>query len=180
MFLIKTIRLSTLSLFFLCGTASYSQTPEDTLRPTNLERDELAPLPVPPPIELFWDDRTATACSEPWRVSANMEQHCKDEEIQASYKVAVEKFGVNKHRFLRCELKSGKSHTGVVQEIRKDRFLLKDGIFAERWISYTQLKSSPRAVQAVGQRVGQGFEWVGLALVTIPLLPFAFLFWDGC
>jgi len=266
MFLSKTIRLSTLASFFLCGTASYSQTPEDTLRAANLEMDELAPLPVPPPIEFLraiaplphvanpgecpgiWNNTAKTKESivrfhthgvwpihiecqggtQYWGEIAEIGENSfelsnretdektnlnyagvKSVEVvkaygvvgkyslakadllqfasgqpqlsqESSYKIAVEKFGVNKHRFLRCELKSGRSHTGVVQEIREDRFLLKDGIFAERWISYTQLKSSPRAVQAVGPRIGQGFKWVGLALVTIPLLPFAPLFWDGC
>jgi hypothetical protein len=99
---------------------------------------------------------------------------------EASYKLALENLGVDDHRFVRCDLANGKVRTGIITEIREDGFTLRDGIFATRWIPYSQLRSSPRPVNAVGTRIGQGFKWVGLALVTIPLLPFTPLFWDGC
>ena len=70
--------------------------------------------------------------------------------------------------------------TGVITAIREDEFVLKDGIFATHEISYTDLKAAPRPVAAVGTKIGQGLQWTGLVLATIPVLPFAFLFWDGC
>ena len=70
--------------------------------------------------------------------------------------------------------------TGVITGIRKEGFFFKDGIFATHWIAYADLKAAPRPVAAVGTRIAQGFKWTGLVVVTIPLLPFAFLFWDGC
>jgi len=99
---------------------------------------------------------------------------------EASYKLAVQKLGVDNHRFVHCDLPSGKVRTGVITDIRDDGFVLKDGILFDRWIPYSDLRASPRPVAAVGTRIGQGFKWTGLVLVTIPLLPFAFLFWDGC
>ena len=99
---------------------------------------------------------------------------------EAGYKLAVQNLGVDEHRFVRCDLPDGKVRTGVITNIRDDGFVLKDGIFATHWISYTDLKAAPRPVAAVGTKIGQGFKWAGLVAVTMPLLPFAFLFWDGC
>lgn len=99
---------------------------------------------------------------------------------EAGYKLAVQNLGVDEHRFVHCDLPNGKVRTGVITNIRDDGFVLKDGIFVTHWISYTDLKAAPRPVAAVGTKIGQGFKWAGLVAVTIPLLPFAFLFWDGC
>jgi hypothetical protein len=79
-----------------------------------------------------------------------------------------------------CDLPNGKVRTGVITDIRDDGFVLKHGILFDRWVPYSDLRAAPRPVAAVGTRIGQGFKWTGLVLVTIPLLPFAFLFWDGC
>ena len=87
---------------------------------------------------------------------------------------------MDEHRFVHIDLPKGKVRTGVITAIREDEFVLKDGIFATHEISYTDLKAAPRPVAAVGTKIGQGLQWTGLVLATIPVLPFAFLFWDGC
>jgi hypothetical protein len=99
---------------------------------------------------------------------------------EASDRLAVQKLGVDNHRFVHCDLPDGKVRAGVITDIRDDGFVLKDGILFDRWVPYSDLRAAPRPVAAVGTRIGQGFKWTGLVLVTIPLLPFAFLFWDGC
>lgn len=99
---------------------------------------------------------------------------------QMTYKLAIEKLGADPHRFVHCDLSNGKVRTGVITEIHDYGFVLKDGILFDRWIPYKDLTAAPRPVTAVGTRIGQGFKWAGLVLVTVPLLPFAFLFWDGC
>jgi len=99
---------------------------------------------------------------------------------QAGYKLAVQRLGVDKHRFVHVDLPKGKVRTGVITQIEERGFVLKDGIIFDQWISYADLQAAPRPVAAVGTRIGQGLKWTGLVVVTIPLLPFAFLFWDGC
>jgi hypothetical protein len=99
---------------------------------------------------------------------------------ETGYKLAVQKLGVDEQRFVHCDLPKGKVRTGAITAIREDGFVLKDGIFATHWIAYTDLKATPRPVAAVGTKIAQGFKLTGLVVVTIPLLPFAFLFWDGC
>jgi len=102
---------------------------------------------------------------------------------EISYREAVRKLGVDKHRFVHCELPNGKVRTGVITEIRDDGFTLKDGIIVSQWIPFTDLKATPRPVPGVGTRIGQGFKWAGVGLgvaALIPLFPFVFLVWDGC
>jgi hypothetical protein len=96
------------------------------------------------------------------------------------YKLAVQKLGVDTHRFVHVDLPKGKVRTGVITQIEDRGFVLKDGIIFDQWISFADLQATPRPVAAVGTRIGQGLKWTGLVLVTIPVLPFAFLFWDGC
>lgn len=99
---------------------------------------------------------------------------------QANYKLVVQKLGVDKHRFVHVDLPKGKVRTGVITQIEEQGFLLKDGIIFDKWISYADLQAEPRPVAAIGTRIGQGLKWTGLVVVTIPLLPFAFLWCDGC
>ena len=101
---------------------------------------------------------------------------------EISYREAVGKLGVDKHRFVHCELPNGKVRTGVITEIRDDGFTLKDGIIVSQWIPFTDLKAPPRPVPAVGTRIGQGFKWAGVGLgvaALIPLSPFVFLVRGG-
>jgi hypothetical protein len=100
---------------------------------------------------------------------------------EISYREAVRKLGVHKHRFVHCELPNEKVRTGVITSIRDDGFTLKDGILIAQWIPYTDLKAAPRPVAAVGTRIGQGLKWTGLVagcIAAVPLvvvmLPFVF------
>ena len=91
---------------------------------------------------------------------------------EVTYREAVEKLGVNQHRFVHCELATGRVRTGVITHINDSGFNLKDGIFLSQWIPYTDLKAAPRAVPAIGTRIGQGFKWAGVGVgvaVAIPL-----------
>jgi hypothetical protein len=81
-----------------------------------------------------------------------------------SYRSAVQKLGVDTHRFVRCELPNGKVRTGVITAIRDDGFTLKDGIIIDQRISYADLKAAPRPVAAVGTRVGHVFKWAGFVI----------------
>ena len=90
---------------------------------------------------------------------------------EISYRDAVQKLGVNKHRFVHCELPNGKVRTGVIAEIRDNGFTLKDGILISQWIPYTDLKAAPRPVAAVGTRIGQGFKWAGVGVGVIAAVP---------
>jgi hypothetical protein len=102
---------------------------------------------------------------------------------EVSYRETVQVLGVDKHRYVHCELPNGKVRTGVITEIRDDGFTLKDGIIISQWIPFTDLKAAPRPVAAVGTRIGQGFKWAGVGLgvaVLIPFFPLMFLVWDGC
>lgn len=90
---------------------------------------------------------------------------------ELSYRETVRKLGVKKHRFVHCELTNGKVLTGVITTIRDDAFWLKDGIFDEQLIPYTDLRTTPRPVAAVGTRIAHGFEWVGLGVGVAALMP---------
>jgi hypothetical protein len=90
---------------------------------------------------------------------------------EISYRHAVQKLGVDKHRFVHCELPNGKVRTGVITQIRDDGFTLKDGIIIAQWIPFTDLKAAPRPVAAVGTRIGQGFKWTGLVAGCIAAAP---------
>jgi len=90
---------------------------------------------------------------------------------ELSYRDAVRKLGVHKHRFVHCELPNGKVRTGVIKSIRDDGFTLKDGILIAQWVPYTDLKAAPRPVAAVGTRIGQGFKWTGVVACCVVIAP---------
>lgn len=159
----------------LISTAANAQSPVGELPslPTNLSTEQLDSL-----LQLSAEESAAEPPQPRARSVPRPQLHPSPQE--ASYKRAVQKLGVDHQRFVHCDLTNGKVRTGVITDIREDGFVLKDGILFDRWIPYSDLTAAPRTVAAVGTRIGQGFKWTGLVLVTIPLLPFAFLFWDGC
>lgn len=94
---------------------------------------------------------------------------------QAGYKLAVQKLGVDKHRYVHCDLPNGKIRTGVILQIGEKGFLLKDGIIDAQWIRFTDLRAQPRRVPAIGTHIVHGLKWGGLvvgAVAVIPLIPF--------
>jgi hypothetical protein len=96
---------------------------------------------------------------------------------ETSYRDAVRKLGIDKHRFVHCELYNGKVRTGVITQISYDGFMLRDGIILAQWIPYTDLKAAPRPVPAVGTRIGQGFKWTGLVVGCVAAIPFVAAFY---
>src|SRR6266853_1706308 len=62
---------------------------------------------------------------------------------EISYREAVGKLGVDKHRFVHCELPNGKVRTGVITESRDDGFTLKDGIIVSQWIPLQTSRPHP-------------------------------------
>jgi hypothetical protein len=102
---------------------------------------------------------------------------------ELAYREAVHELGVDKHRYVHCELLDGKVRTGVIVEIREEGLTLKDGITNSQWIAFTALKTPPRPVPAVGTRVVHGLQWGGLVLAmiaAIPLIPVLWIGFRGC
>jgi hypothetical protein len=163
---------------FLSSTlaAAQSQMEEIGPLPTALSTEQLQFLPPSSPV-------AAPEALEP-RARRRLPRPVlllTPEEI--SYREAVQKLGVAKHRYVHCDLPGGKVRTGVITEVRDDGFVLKDGIIISQWIPYSDLKTAPHPVAAVGTRIGQGFKWAGVGLgvaILLPLFPFVFLVWDGC
>jgi hypothetical protein len=159
-------RAALLFSIFLAATSARAQSPVDEIGPlpTTLSAGQLQLLPQLNPVP----------ASEPPQQRARRRLPkppllLSPEEL--SYREAVRKIGVDKHRFVHCELPSGKVRTGVITEIRDDGFMLKDGIILSQWIRYTDLKAAPRPVPAVGTRIGQGFKWTGVVVGCIAVAP---------
>lgn len=174
----RRIRALLLISGFFVLTAAHAQS----------QRDEIGPLPIAlssEQIQLL-SQISPIAISEPWQPRARRRlprpvPPLTPEEV--SYRETVQVLGVDKHRYVHCELPNGKVRTGVITEIRDDGFTLKHGIIISQWIPFTDLKAAPRPVAAVGTRIGQGFKWAAVGLgvaVLIPFFPLMFLVWDGC
>jgi hypothetical protein len=96
---------------------------------------------------------------------------------QVEYRNAVKALGIDKHHFVHVELLSGKVRTGAIVHIGESEFRLRDGILANREISYAELKEPPRYVPAIGTHIADGLKWTGTAVgmgvflvLTAPLL----------
>lgn len=164
-----------LSGFFISAVANAQSSVEDEIAalPTTLSAGQLQSLQQLKVVSI-----SEAPQPHPRRRLARPEPQLSLEQV--GYKLAVQKLGVDKHRFVHVDLPKGKARTGVIMQIEAQGFILKDGIIFDQWISYADLQAAPRPVAAVGTKIGQGLKWTGLVLVTIPLLPFAFLWWDGC
>ncbi len=157
---------------FFVGTASRAQSQTDEIGPlpTALSSERLQALAQLNPV-------VAPASPQPRarrRLPIRVIQMTPEE---VSYREAVQKLGVDKHRFVHCELSDGKVRTGVITQVRDEGFMLKDGIIFSKWIRYTDLKAAPRPVAAVGTRIGQGFEWVALVAGCIAVAPVALVYY---
>jgi hypothetical protein len=163
-----------LILGFFVATAAHAQS----------QTDEVGTLPTTLPAEQFQSlsqlNRVATP--EPPRARARRRLSrpvfpLTPEEI--SFREAVQKLGVHKHRFVHCELANRKVRTGVITEIRDDGFILKDGIIVSQWIRYTDLNAAPRPVAAVGTRIGHGLKWTGVVVGCVAGSPLILLYFVG-
>jgi hypothetical protein len=98
-----------------------------------------------------------------------------------AFREVVRHLGIDKHRFVHCELKNHVVVTGAISSIGEQEFFVQTGILgAGRKISYPELSVAPRPVPAVGSHVKVGLEWTGfvggcvliapLALALLPLI----------
>jgi len=93
---------------------------------------------------------------------------------EVSYRDVVRKLGVDKHRYIHCDLPNGRVRTGVITAIGDDSFTLKDGIMTNHSIHYTDLRTTPRPVAAVGTRVVHVIRLTGF-VVFFPVLVVAIM-----
>lgn len=87
---------------------------------------------------------------------------------------AVRTLGIDKHRFVHCELKNHVVVTGAISSIGEQEFFVETGILgAGREISYPELSAPPRPVSAVGTHVKVGLEWTGFVAFCVVIAPLA-------
>jgi hypothetical protein len=94
---------------------------------------------------------------------------------------AVQSLGIDKHRFVLCELKDGSSLVGGIAIIERDYFRISQGIMDGRELHYSELKQAPQPVPAVAEHFTNGMKWTGFVAfcvavspVVLALLPFLF------
>lgn len=165
--------------FLFCGlfisSAANAQSPVE---------DEIPPLPTTLSTEQlqFSQSLKVVSVSETPQLDPRLHLPRPERQLspeQVGYKLAVQKLGVDKHRFVHCDLPNGKVRTGVITEILDEGFTLKDGIINSQWIPYTDLRAAPRPVAAVGTRIGQGLKWTALGIGMVAMLPLFPLLWVG-
>jgi hypothetical protein len=87
-----------------------------------------------------------------------------------SIRGAVESLGIDKHRFVRCELKDGSHVIGGITAINFAQFAISQGIMDGRQIQYSELKRPPESVPAVGKHLVNGLQWTGLVVLAVPAM----------
>lgn len=94
-----------------------------------------------------------------------------------SMREAVQSLGIDKHRFVRCELKDGSHLVGGIGSIQFGSFRISQGIMNGREIKYSELKEAPQPVPAVGEHVANGLKWTGLVAACVALSPLVIIFY---
>lgn len=94
-----------------------------------------------------------------------------------SMREAVESLGIDKHRFVLCELKDGSHLVGGIGYIQFASFRISQGIMTGREINYAGLKVAPQYVPAVGEHFANGLKWTGLVAACVALSPLAIVFY---
>ena len=85
---------------------------------------------------------------------------------------SVRALGIDKHRFVHCELKNRAVVTGAIASIGEEGFFVQTGIMGTgRGIRYAELNSAPLPVPAVGAHLKNGLEWTGMIGVCVVLSP---------
>jgi hypothetical protein len=97
---------------------------------------------------------------------------------QIQFRESVRALGKDNHHFVHVELKSGKVQTGAIVSFDDSGLLLRNGIIHSNRIAYSQLKSAPIHVPAVGTHVANGFKWAALGTgigigcaIALPVVP---------
>ena len=139
------------------GLSVFAQTPET----------DLGQLPISPTPEQFTALTNPTPRAVPGR-TRNTAAHRRPAPAppltakQIEYQRAVRSIGKDDHRFVHVELVNGKVQMGAIIAFDDLEFQLRNGILHSNRIEYSQLKSQPRRVPAVGTHIGNGFKWAGL------------------
>jgi hypothetical protein len=90
-----------------------------------------------------------------------------------SMREAVQSLGIDKHQFVRCELKDGSHFIGGITNIQFGYFRISQGIMNSREINYSELKQPPQSVPAAGEHIVNGLKWTGFVAVCVVLSPIA-------
>ncbi len=94
-----------------------------------------------------------------------------------AFREAVRTLGIDKHRFVHCELKDHVVVTGAIASIGDEGFFVQSGILGKgRRIHYSELNAAPRPVPAVGTHLKVGLEWTGFVGACVVLLPLVIVF----
>jgi hypothetical protein len=147
------------------------------------ENADLVALPIVPTAEQL----TALTNLTPVPFAAQTNRHRTPAHVppvltpeQIQFRESVRALGKDNHHFVHVELKSGKVQTGAILSFDDSGFQLRNGILHSNRIAYSQLKSAPIHVPAVGTHVGNGFKWAalgtGIAIGCAIALPAAPIF----
>ncbi len=90
-----------------------------------------------------------------------------------SMREAVQSLGIDKHRFVRCELKDGSIFIGGITNIQFGYFGISRGIMNNREISYSELQQPPQPIPAAGEHLVNSLKWTGFVAVCVVLSPIA-------
>ncbi len=94
-----------------------------------------------------------------------------------SIREAVESLGIDKHRFVRCDLKDGSHFVGGISAVQFRYFRISKGIMNSREIRYSELKQAPQPIPAVGEHLVNGLEWTSLVAACVVFSPLAIVFY---
>ena len=96
---------------------------------------------------------------------------------EVSMRDAVESLGIDKHRFVRCELKDGSQFVGGIDDIQFAYFRISKGILNNREINYSELEQAPQPIPAVGEHLVNGLQWTGLVAACVVFSPLVVIFY---
>ncbi len=173
------IAFSWISLLLFCAIPAslYAQAQPDDL-------DEIGPLPfeLSPEKAAAWGTpqfSPAPAVAAPRRIHRHIFRPLKHPFTpnDLALRESVRNLGVDKHRFVQCELKDHAIVTGAITSIWGDRFFVRTDIMGSgRTIRYSQLEAPPRPVLAIGAHLKNGLEWTGLVGLSVALSPLVAVF----
>jgi hypothetical protein len=155
-------------IFALCSTILSAQEvlPQETSRAASVNPPQNAPSATNPNVP---------AQAQPVRARgrhfyASAQRHPLSPR-DVSMREAVQSLGIDKHRFVRCELKDGSHVTGGITAVHSAQFAISQGIMNGRHLQYSELKQAPEPVPAVGEHIVNGLKWTGLVASCVALSP---------
>ena len=106
-----------------------------------------------------------------WRYMYNSAHRHPITPRDVSMREAVQSLGVDKHRFVRCELRDGSHVIGGITGVHFAQFAVSQGIMNSRLINYSELKQPPEPVPAAGEHFVNGLEWTGVVAGSLAIAP---------